>query len=269
MVTCGLLLVAALALAIRWRKYTFTPQLVATDSVAARLRGLVRLLAVGALTGLVVGALVIGPAGRLAMRLLAATSPDAEGQETEAEEVIGQITVAGTIGFVVFVGIFFGLAVGLLYVFVSRAFPRGLVGGAVYGATLLVLFSWWQDPLVPENKDFDILSPGWLAVVAFTVMAVGTGAITAPIAGRLGAALRGPKLWWVVWLGPLGLLSLGAVANVALALWVVVLGSLAYLLLPDAGKFLRQHGQLALRLVVGAAVLVALPGFVAAVVDIA
>jgi hypothetical protein len=73
----------------------------------------------------------------------------------------------------------------------------------------------------------------------------------------------------VVWLVPLGLLSLGALANGAPARWIVILGSLAYLLLPDAGKFVRQHGQLVLRLVVGAAVLVALPGFAAAVVDIA
>jgi hypothetical protein len=269
MVVCGLVVVAALALAVRWRNYAFTPDLVVVDSPVARLRGLVRLLAVGALTGLIVGTLFVGPAGRLAMRLLAATSPDAQGRRTEAEEVVGRITVGGTIGFVVFVGVFGGLAVGLVYVFVARAFPRGLLGGALYGATLLVLFSWWQEPLRAANRDFDIVGPGWLSVTTFIVMALGTGAVTAPTAGRISAAVSEPKLWWVVWLAPLGLLAMGALVNAPPALVIVVVGGLTYLLLPDAGGLLRRRGRLVLQVAVGAAVLVTLPGFLSAVVDIA
>ena len=39
------------------------------------------------------------------MRLLAITSPDAHGAITEAEATIGEITLGGTLGFVVFVGL--------------------------------------------------------------------------------------------------------------------------------------------------------------------
>src|SRR5262245_16805320 len=124
MVVCGLAVVSVLVLAVRWRRYTFV--LDSDDQPESdRLAGLARNLAVGALTGLVVGILVVGPAGRLAMRLLASTSPDAQGQITEAEEVVGRITVDGTIGFVLFLGLPAGIAIGLVYVFVARAFPPG------------------------------------------------------------------------------------------------------------------------------------------------
>ena len=269
MAVCGLVLVAAIALAVRWRRYAFTAFLETVDTPAARFRSLLRLWTVGALTGLVVGTLVVGPGGRLAMRLLAATSPDAQGLETDADEVVGKITLTGTVGFVLFVGIFFGLAVGLIYVLVARAFPHGLLGGALYGATLLVVFSWWLDPLRADNKDFDILVPGWLSVATFIVIGLLTGAVTAPVAGRIGAVVREPKLWWVVWLAPLGLLTLGALANLPPVLGVLVVASVLYLLMPDAGAVVRRRGRLVLQVLVGVAVLVTLPGFFSAVVDIA
>ncbi len=46
------------------------------------------------------------------MRLLAATSPEAQGVLTEADQVVGDITLSGTVGFFVFAGLPFGLAVG-------------------------------------------------------------------------------------------------------------------------------------------------------------
>jgi hypothetical protein len=204
---------------------------------------------------------------------LAATSPDARGRITEAEEVVGEITVGGTIGFVLFVGLGTGLAVGLVYVFVARAFPRGLLGGAMYGATLLVLFSWWLDPLRADNPDFEIVGPGWLAVVTFAVMAVVTGAITAPIAGRIDAALREPARRWLWWVLPVGFLGAPAVPIALIGAWpalaIVGAGCVAYLSWPAADQTLRRRGRLALQAVVGAAVLVTLPGFLSAVVDIA
>lgn len=43
------------------------------------------------------------------MRLLAATAGDAaQGRRTEAEEIVGRITTGGSIGFIVFTGLFFG-----------------------------------------------------------------------------------------------------------------------------------------------------------------
>src|ERR671937_431736 len=72
---------------------------------------------VALVSGLAAGILAAGAGGRLVMRLLAVTAgADAQGQITEAEEIVGRITVDGTIGFVVFNGLFFGLpsAVGYL-----------------------------------------------------------------------------------------------------------------------------------------------------------
>ena len=56
--------------------------------------------------GLVAGFLVPGLGGRLFMRLMAATSGSAaQGKLTEAEEVVGEITLGGSVGFVIFVGL--------------------------------------------------------------------------------------------------------------------------------------------------------------------
>jgi hypothetical protein len=272
MVVCSLTVVCGLVLAVRWRSYAFVldPRVDAPGS--ARLRGLARVLVIGYLTGLITGVLVIGPAGRLAMRLLAATSPDAQGTITEADEVVGKITVGGTIAFVLFVGLGAGLAVGLVYVFVASAFPRGLLGGATYGATLLVLLSWWLDPLRADNPDFGSIGPGWLAVVTFALMAVLTGAVAAPVAGRIDAAFREPARRWLWWAVPIGLFAAPAVValiDVWPALVVVGAGCTVYLCLPSAGQTLRRRGRSVLRAVVAVAVLVALPGFLSAVVDIA
>jgi hypothetical protein len=271
MVVCGLVVVSALVLAVRWRNCAFVLDARTDARGFPRLRGLMRVLAIGYLTGLLTGVLVIGPAGRLAMRLLAATSPHAQGRITEADEVVGKITVGGTIGFVLFVGLGVGLSIGLVYVFVAPAFPRGLPGGAIYGATLLVLFSWWLDPLRADNPDFDVIGPGWLAVTTFAVMAVVTGAVIAPIAGRIEAALREPARRWVWWVVPIGVL--GAPAVVALidvwpALVVVSLGCVVYLSSPIADETFRHRARLAMQVVVGASLLVTLPGFLSAVVDI-
>src|SRR5215203_1761986 len=67
-------------------------------------------LTVALLSGAAAGILAAGAGGRLVMRLLAVTAgADAQGRITEAEEIVGRITVDGTIGFVVFTGLFLGL----------------------------------------------------------------------------------------------------------------------------------------------------------------
>jgi hypothetical protein len=273
MVVCALVMLAALALAVRWRSYVYVLAPWTAAPQADRVRGLLRVLATGYLTGLVIGVMFVGPAGRLAMRLLAATSPDAaQGRITEADEVVGRITVGGTIGFVLFVGLAVGLAIALMYVFVAGAFPRGLLGGSIYGATLLVLFSWWLDPLRSGNPDFGIIRPGWLAVVAFALMAVLSGAVAAPFAGRIDAALREPVRRWVWWALPIGFFGApGAIGLVDAwpALVVVVVGCVVYLSWPRMERTLRRRGRVVLQALVGAAVLGTLPGFLSAVIDIA
>src|SRR5215213_11466994 len=78
-------------------------------------------LAVALLSGAAAGILAAGAGGRLVMRLLAVTAgADAQGRITEAEEVVGRITVDGTIGFVLFTGLFVGLPSAVGYLLLRR-----------------------------------------------------------------------------------------------------------------------------------------------------
>jgi hypothetical protein len=68
-------------------------------------------LTVAVASGVGAGLLAAGAGGRLVMRLLAVTAgPDAQGRVTEADQIVGRISVDGTLGFIVFTGLFFGLA---------------------------------------------------------------------------------------------------------------------------------------------------------------
>ena len=126
----------------------------------------VRTLGAVASAGVVAGVLVLGLGGRLVMRLLAATSGGrVQGRLTEAGESVGEITSGGTIAFLLFVGVFGGLVSALGYLVVRRWLPRtagraGLVSGAILIGTIGVL-----DPFSPDNVDFEILRPRWLAIV--------------------------------------------------------------------------------------------------------
>jgi hypothetical protein len=97
----------------------------------------------GLLTGVTLAAavLVSGPGLRLAMRLLAMTSPVAKGSLTEAGETVGRISVDGTLGLFIFGGIPGAFVVSALYVLLHRWLPAGRWGGLVVGLFLLVLGS--------------------------------------------------------------------------------------------------------------------------------
>lgn len=272
MLACGALLVAAAVAASRWRHFSIRLPPWALESrrgPGTALRTLVWFWAVGILTGLLVGVFVVGPAGRLVMRLLALTSPEAHGVRTEADQVIGEIMLTGTLGFFVFAGLPFGLGVGLIYALTSFVLPRGPFGGAIFGAAVLVIFGSALDPLREDNPDFDILGPGWLAVTAYSVMAVLTGMLTAPIAGRVGVALGAPKLWWTVWLLPLSLIAAAGLAAAPVILGVVLVGCALFvggLLVPTERRDLVwSRGKRTLQAGLAATVVVAVPGFISAV----
>ncbi len=63
--------------------------------------------------GVGAGILAAGAGGRLAMRLPAVTAgPDAQGRITEADQIVGRISLDGTLEFIDFTGLFFGAASG-------------------------------------------------------------------------------------------------------------------------------------------------------------
>jgi hypothetical protein len=271
-VVCAVLVLAGLAAAVRWGGLRFEPPAPPQDeagptgpppSMGQVARRYLWYLNVAVASG-------VGAGGRLVMRLLAVTAgPAAQGRITEADEVVGRITVDGTIGFVVFIGLFSGLATGFLYLLVRRWLPEGRAGGLVYGALLLVLAATRLDPLRRGNPDFDLVGPGWLSVAAFTALVVFHGVLLAALAARLSRAVpllgSGPRA--IVAHAPL--LLLAPLGSAALLLAVVgVIGVLVSQVPAVFAAWRDPRMVTAGRIALVALAVVAFPGFASAVVDI-
>jgi hypothetical protein len=183
--------VVGAAFAWRWRHAPLLAAGRPTPETTGRaaLDGL-RTLAVATTAGVVAGVLVAGLGGRLVMRILGATSGGAaQGKLTEADEVVGEITTGGTIGIVIFVGLFGGIFAALAFIVVRRwlpatAGPAGLVAGVLLLGTIGV-----GDAMSPDNVDFAILRPTWLAVTLIVGVALLFGVTFTALAARLDAGM--------------------------------------------------------------------------------
>jgi hypothetical protein len=277
-VVCILLALAGLVAAVRWGGLTVQPP----PAVAAAagppeqppiglvVRRYLWALTVAVASGVGAGLLAAGAGGRLVMRLLAVTAgPHAQGRTPEADQVVGRISVDGTLGFVIFTGLFVGLITGVLYLLVRRWLPTGRAGGLAYGALLLVVAGTRLDPLRPGNPDFDLVGPGWVSVAAFATLAVFHGVLVAALAGRVSRAVpllgTGPRA--IAGHAPLLLLApLGsAVLLVAIVGVMVVLASQ----IPAVVAAWRDRRSVTVgRVALAAVAVVAFPGFASAVVDI-
>ena len=131
--------------------------------------------------------------GRLVMRLLAITSADVEGSLTEAGETVGEITIGGTLAFIIFTGLAAGLLSAVLYALVRPLLPPGRVSGPILGALLLVLVGSRVDPLRSDNFDFALVGPDWLAVLSFSVLAIFHGTLVVALASRWGSPPGGVR----------------------------------------------------------------------------
>jgi len=159
--------------------------------------------------GAIGGLLAIGMGGRLMMRLLAATSPNATGRLTDADEVVGAVTGGGT-GFLLAAGTFIGVVGAIGYLSARRLLPArslaaGFVGAGIAGG-LLARPSWLLDP---ENRDFEILEPTWFAVALF-IAVIALGPLTiAVLVDRWVLTWPRPKLSvrWIAGMLPLALLA--------------------------------------------------------------
>lgn len=277
MLGCAVLVGLGLLAVVRWGGLEVQPpsgdqhDAGCASPAAVRARRYLRGVVLGAGAGLGSGVLMGGAGGRLAMRLLAATAGGpAQGRRTEAEEVVGRISFGGTVGFVVFASLFFGLASGIVYLAVRRWLPGGRLGGLAYGVLLLVAVAPRVDPLRADNPDFDIVGPGPLALVVFAALVVMHGMLVAALAGRYSRTIpllsRRPGA--VAAHAPLLLLLPMAPALVVLAAAGTAVVGLGQIPAVAAGLRSRAAG-VAARAVILAAGLVALPGFVTAAVDIA
>jgi hypothetical protein len=269
----GLVVVVGVVLGLRWGRLDIaTPWSddAPPEGAVGSLQRFLWYVTVGVVSGIGAGVIMMGAGGRLAMRLLAVTAGDeAQGGITEAEEIVGRITFDGTTGFVIFFGVFGGVLLGLLYVTIQHWLPRGSVGGFAYGALLLAIGATRIEPLRPDNEDFDIVGPGWLAVLVFIAIGLGFGILLAAFAGRYSRSLPliGKDLRKLVWYAPL---ILGAPLFILLPP-LAVAGGLAILI----GRNERLRRSLTSRrtLVVGRAALlivaaVSLPGMIIGIADI-
>jgi hypothetical protein len=184
-----------------------------------------RRLAAITTAGAVLGLLVGGVGGRLAMMLLARLNPEVTGSTSDDGFRMGQFTVPATVNL---------LIVGLGF---------GLVGAAVYAVVrcLMVGPRWFQvlsvavGPAVVVGAgivhtggvDFDLLAPAWLAIAVFVAIPGVYAGLLTLVAERMlsedGWFARAPT----------------ARATAALALWVVffpLLPVLAVLVLLWVGR---------------------------------
>lgn len=136
--------------------------------------------------GLVTGILVLGLGGRLMMRVLAATSPDsAQGRFTDAEFRVGEVTLAGTVSFVLFMGLFGGMLTVGAWVLLRRWLPnRSWMAGLILTGIGAGLLARPVGLIDPDNRDFLILSPVWLAVLIAGLILLLHGVTFAVLADR-------------------------------------------------------------------------------------
>jgi hypothetical protein len=270
-VCLGLFLLGATA-ALRWGHLPIDPPWTGRgegdddDEVAVveRVRRALWFLDVFVIAAVAAGLLVLGPGGRLVMRLLAVTAGDAaQGKVTEAEEIVGRTTVGGSIGFVLFVGLFGAFFLGALYGICRKWLPPARRGAAIVALLAGVLIATRIDPLRPDNPDFDLVGPGWLAVVTFVGLGVLTILTFAAVAGRVaqGLPLVNRRIGAIAAHAPL-VLMIPAISLFAFVVLAAIVG-VGLLCVPTFRRlWASDRVLLGGRLVIGGVMLAFLPGFV-------
>lgn len=246
------------------------PPVGAPPSAAAIVRRAAWYMDLVMLAGMGAGIMGSGPGGRLVMRLLAVTSSEsAQGQLTEAGEVVGAVTLDGTFGLVIFGGVFSGVATAALWLLLRRWLPTGRAGALTFGLVLLALVSTRLEPLRPDNEDFELVGPAGVAVASFVALTFFHTAVLVALVGRISRSLPlcsfRPRV--LAAYSPLVLLALtgsGAVVFV-----VVTLGAMLALRSPALAR--SWSGRRCLvggRVVLVALTALAVPSFVGDLADI-
>jgi drug/metabolite transporter (DMT)-like permease len=118
------------------------------------------------------------------MRVSAQIDRSAHGRITEAGEIVGRFTLEGTLGLVIFSGIFTGIFVAFLWTLVSGFLPAGRARRRLAAGIVAVALG-ARVGIDGRNIDFRILDPGWLQALLFVVLAGATGIVVVAIEDRL------------------------------------------------------------------------------------
>ena len=188
---------------------------------------IVRRLAAATVAGAVLGLLVGGVGGRLAMLLLAALNPEAAGVTSDDGFIMGRFTFSGTLSLLV-VGTVIGILGGGIY-FVLRGLligPRWFKILSISGAAAVVVGSLLVHV---DGVDFTLLHPTWLAIALFVTIPGVYAALLTMLTERWltpgGRLMRTPR-WAIL---------------VSLLLWVPLLPIFVVLAVIWAiGEYLRQ-----------------------------
>ena len=180
--------------------------LATSEGVFALLRDVFR----GGLAGVIAGVICLGVDSRVAALL----DPDQHGRLTDNGNVIGAITFGGTLELVIFVGIFGGLAAGVVWVLIRDWLPTGLaprmlLAGVIAAATGSFLV------VDRENIDFALLEPTAANVAMFIGIVGLTGALAALFDRLLDAHLPAGGAASAIWCGLAALGGLPAILLLA------------------------------------------------------
>jgi hypothetical protein len=147
----------------------------------------------------VAGALVGGLGSRVVMRISALAAPEVRGMVTENGNVVGEITLAGTIALMVFGGLSSTVFGTGAFVVARPWLPRGTVArGLVFGGFLLALTG--ATVVDKANADFVILGDRVLNVTMFSGLFFAFGVVASSAVASLErrvppAAALSPRMW--------------------------------------------------------------------------
>lgn len=175
----------------------------------------IRYLAVAGVAGVLTGVLVGGLGSRVFMRIAGAAGRDlAQGLRTEAGFRVGEITFAGTLALLVFVGILFGILGAILYVvFAPWLAWAGRWRGVAFGTVLFAVGSASSDLMNPDNRDFFLLDRDLLNVAMIVALFLAFGVVMDFFGRRLHSRLPNGAGQTAIYAG---LIVLGAVLGLPL-----------------------------------------------------
>jgi hypothetical protein len=139
--------------------------------------GEARSLGIAVLGGAIAGAVVGGIGGRLVMRLIATRAgPGAQGASTANGNIVGLVTIDGTVALIVFGGLAFGIIGGLVYRATDPWLRRtGRWRPLAFGVALFAVLGFTV--IDPANPDFRSFGDPTANVALFAAVFVSYGAL--------------------------------------------------------------------------------------------